>query len=181
MKDVMMDIEALDSRRTAVVVSIGATYFDLHTQQLGEPFYVEIKKEGIQDQLKAGRTWSVGTLIWWMQQDYEARKVFLPTEIEKVGIIQALDEFATYLSKAGDKLRLWGNGVGYDNVVLSDCYETMGIKCPWSYRSDMCYRTMKALFKGQAKMTREGTHHNGLDDAITQAQHLMQMYSKLGG
>jgi len=43
---------------------------------------------------------------------------------------------------------------------------------PWYFWNDRCYRTMKSLYP-QIPMERDGVHHNALDDAISQARHLM--------
>lgn len=175
MQNIMVDLEAFDSRRTAVIVSIGAVYFDIPTQTMGEEFYVEISKTGIQKQMDAGRTWSLDTFLWWMAQSDGARNVFLKNENEKSDIVNALCMFSEFCQKSGGRPKVWGNGVDYDNVVLRDTYETFNIGCPWRYSDNRCYRSFKNLFGNKAKLIREGSHHNALDDSITQAKHLMKM------
>lgn len=180
MTHIMIDLEALDSKRTAVVVALGAVKFDLKTGALGETFYYEVGKQGMQDQINIGRTTSISTLIWWMQQSDEARKVFGPS-LHKVSTTELLSNFSTY---CGIDAKVWGNGVDYDNVVIRDLYETtyadygddFGLKCPFTYKNNRCYRTFKAMFGHKARLERTGTHHNALDDAITQAEHLIAMH-----
>jgi inhibitor of KinA sporulation pathway (predicted exonuclease) len=181
MRDIMLDLECLDSRDTATIVSIGAVFFDIQKKQLGEVFYVEIDKRGIQEQLDRGLTWSIDTFIWWMSQTDEARKVFIKNSIPKSGIQNALHLFSKFCEKSTAKPRVWGNGVDYDNTVLRNCYNTFNIECPFHHRYNRCYRTTKALFNRSGKgLVRHGTHHNGLDDAISQAYHLMKMFDKVG-
>lgn len=180
MNNIMLDLECLDSRRTAVLVAIGAVKFDLATGTLGDTFYVEITKNGMQDQIDKGRTNSIDTMIWWMQQSDEARKVFHPKGPDdnecREDIVSALHKFAQFCSS---DTQVWGNGVDYDNVVLRDVYETYNIKCPFTYRKNRCYRTFKAMFGNKAKLVRKGEHHNGRDDAITQAEHLIAMHKAI--
>lgn len=176
MRDIMIDLEGMDSKRTAVIVSLGAVYFDIKTGKTGDTFYIEVSKDGIRQQLNMGRTWSLDTMIWWMSQTDEARSVFLKNKYEKTGIVDMLYQFRAFCNQCDDKVRIWGNGVDYDNVALRDCYETFDIKCPWRYSHNRCYRTMRALFnKSGHDLQRVGTHHNGLDDAISQALHLIRV------
>ena len=48
---------------------------------------------------------------------------------------------------------------------------------PWSYGKNRCYRTMKRIFGENVPLVRQGVHHNGLDDAITQAVHLQEIFA----
>lgn len=176
MREIMLDLECTDSKRTAAIVSIGAVFFDIHKQELGLPFYCEISLKGIKEQLAAGRSLSLDTMVWWLGQSDGARNVWQKNAHEKFDIVPALHLFAEYCSNSTERPRVWGNGVDYDNVVLRDCYETFDIKTPWHFRDNRCYRTMKNLFnKAHTALERVGSHHNGLDDAKTQAVHLMKM------
>lgn len=175
----MLDLEAFDSQDTAIIVSLGAVYFDLKTGKLGEEFYMEVNKAGIEKQYKLGRTFSWDTFIWWMHQSDEARAVFTRNNPERTSIENVLYEFITFCQHSTGNVRIWGNGVNYDNTVLRSCYKTMGIGCPFRYQYDRCYRTAKNQFGNRAKMERVGTHHHGLWDAKSQALHLIGMMEGL--
>lgn len=179
-REIMLDLECTDSARSAAIVSIGAVFFDPKTCTLGKEFYVEIGKHGIQKQMEAGRTLSLDTMIWWLAQSDAARNVWQRNQHEKVDIVAALHRFAQFALSEDTRPRIWGNGVDYDNVVLRDCYETFNIKAPWRYSDNRCYRTIKNLFnKSNTALEREGAHHHALDDAKTQAAHLMKMLKHL--
>lgn len=178
MTNIMIDIEALDSNAaTAALVSLGAVYFDLEKGTLGEEFYLEVPIQELQGQLNAGRTLSLDTMQWWMQQSDEARKVFtFNNGKEKVTTVGLLHEFSRFCQKTlPEHPKIWGNGVDYDNILLRGLYKAYSIKCPWKYSNNRCYRTMKKMFSFVA-LDREGTHHNGLDDAKTQAKHLLDIF-----
>ncbi len=113
-----------------------------------------------------------------MHQNEDARSVFKKRENEeKCHIQDVLKEFSEFC-KIGNNVKLWGNGVTYDNIVLRNAYRLVDIPCPWQFRNDRCYRTIKGVHGNRAKLERVGTHHNALDDAITQANHLIDMLSK---
>lgn len=175
MKHLMIDLEALDSNSTGVLVSLGAVYFDINTKELGDEFYMEVSKQGQKDQLEWGRTISLDTLQWWMQQSDNAREVF-SSKLNQVNFETLLSEFSKFCKP---KTRVWGNGADFDNVFLRSCYQSAGLKCPFSFRYNRCYRTIKNLYGHKAKLERIGTHHDGLDDSKTQALHLIRMLEKV--
>jgi hypothetical protein len=176
MQEIMLDLECTDNKRTAAIVSIGAIYFDIEKQTIGLPFYCEISIKGIKRQLEAGRTLSLDTMAWWLAQSDDARNVWQKNGHKKLDIVPALHSFSKYCELATGSPRIWGNGSDYDNVALRDCYETFNIKAPWHTRDNRCYRTIFRLFnKAYIGLERQGVHHNGLDDAKTQAIHLMKM------
>jgi hypothetical protein len=81
-----------------------------------------------------------------------------------------------------DSLQIWGNGADFDNVILSSAYRNTGHVTPWGTYKNRCYRTIKSANRHVA-MARTGTHHNALDDAKSQAQHLIRIWAaaKQGG
>lgn len=178
MKDIMLDIETLDTAQSAVVLSIGAVVFDPHSKELGEKFYVEFTHD-LATQQRVGRTVSADTAVWWMQQGAAAKQIFAdpaPEGVRRVSTAQGLTEFASFVSRNGGKeAKLWGNGSDFDNVIVGSLFGSFGLVKPWSYGRNRCYRTMKRMFGEDVKESRHGVHHNGLDDAITQAVHLQEI------
>jgi hypothetical protein len=74
---------------------------------------------------------------------------------------------------------LWGNGAVFDNVILSNAYAACAIDKPWKFWNDKCYRTLKGLYP-QIELERTGTHHNALDDAVSQANHAVKILQHIG-
>lgn len=155
-EQIMVDIECLDIRPTATILSIGAVRFD--TTRVNGRFYQAVKVEG------QNRSISAGTVKWWMQQSDEAKKVF--TE-ESITLKEALFGFDTW---AGKDIPVWGNGSDFDNAILQNAYEQHGLV--WNHRRNRCYRTMKSICP-MVKLTRTGTYHNAYDDAESQSSHLV--------
>lgn len=183
MNSIMLDLETLDTAPSAVVLSIGAVAFNPKSQALGDRFYVEMTDD-IAAQQAHGRTMSGDTVRWWMQQDILAKQVFqtpAPIGVERISTHEALARFDLFVAANGGRdAEIWGNGADFDNVVLGSLYEAFGFRKPWSYSRNRCYRTMKNIGVGPDKpVVRAGVHHNALDDALTQAVHLQQIFACL--
>src|SRR4051812_25387336 len=89
--DVMIDTETLDTKPTAVILSIGACRFnELDIDSNG--FYRAITIESNMDE---GRTISASTLRWWMKQEPAAQAVM--HDPAAVPLSQALDEFREWM------------------------------------------------------------------------------------
>lgn len=183
MNHIMLDLETLDTSPSAVVLSIGAVVFDPYTNVLGDHFYVEMT-EDIGSQQERGRTISGDTVRWWMQQDMLAKRVFAvppPDGVERISTLEALTRFGAFVAANGGRdVELWGNGADFDNVILGSLYDAFGLRKPWSYSRNRCYRTMKNLGIGPRKpQVRVGVYHNALGDAVTQAAHLQEIFACL--
>lgn len=156
--DVMIDLETLDSSPTSAVLSIGAcTFPEEHT------FKANVS---VASAMEHG-TVSAATLEWWLRQSEAARAhLFDPAPVHLSVALQLLN---TFWYTVGGK-RAWGNGATFDNAIIRHAYERTGVKCPWQYYNDMCYRTIKNLNR-DVKLDRSGTHHDSLSDAVSQARH----------
>lgn len=175
---IMLDLETLGTGRNSVILSIGAIRFDPYadTALECEPFYVEFDKHGLALQQRMGLNIDARTVEWWMRQSVLARRVFEPAFPKDP--VQALQDFAEYVEQV-PKTKIWGNGADFDNVLLGDMYEAFSVVRPWSYSRNRCFRTLKGLPGAPKLLHRYGVQHNGRDDAITQAQHLQEIYKWL--
>ena len=172
MNDVMLDLETMSTHPDAAIISIGAVEFDIATQAIGERFYTVVD---LGSSVETGGIMDARTVLWWMQQSDAARNALAQ---EGQHIAESLKSFSEWMKRCGEKdqLCLWGNGAAFDNVVLASAYKRLGIPQPWTCWNDRCYRTVKAMHP-TVKMQRAGTHHNALDDAESQARHLIAMLS----
>lgn len=187
MSHIMLDLETLDTKTSAVVLSIGAVVFDpssVGTVGSGSTFYAEMTDD-TETQQAHGRTISGKTVGWWMQQSATAQGLFaeLPANSNmrrRMNTHNALSAFSNFVFKNGGRdAQIWGNGSDFDNLILGSLYESFNISKPWSYGKNRCYRTMKREFGEGIPIKRYGTHHNALDDAITQAVHLQEIYARI--
>lgn len=163
MDNVMLDLETMATSSNAVVVSLGAVYFNEH--KTGDTFYRVLD---VDEQLARNREVSPQTMEWWAKQSAAARAVF---DEKGWPVKTVLEQFAEFL---GDRnLKIWGNGSDFDNILVGSLYEMWGIKRPWSYSNNRCYRTLKNVAfanSSHALPARRNVHHNALDDAVYQAE-----------
>lgn len=167
MNDVMLDLEATGTGPNAVIVSIGACFFD--KEEVGHGIYLVLERA---DQEAKGREVSIDTLDWWSRQSAEARSVFDAPQTPVEHALSAFSQFIELYADDPKKVCMWGNGSDFDNVILGTLYQTYDMKRPWSYSNNRCFRTLKNIalaFDSHDLPEREGTHHNALDDAVFQA------------
>lgn len=162
-RDIMIDLETYDTLPTAAILSIGACLFD--KDGVYDKFYCVVD---VQSCIDIGMTTSEDTIAWWDRQTPEAR-VILDPATQKLPIQLALARFATwYKTIVGGEV--WGNGADFDNAIMATAYAKCGIKLPWRYSDNRCFRTIK---NGARMEQRTGVYHNALDDAITQAKYMI--------
>ncbi len=161
--NVMVDLETMGNGANAAIVSIGAVRFN--EEGITDKYYQIVD---LQSCIDSGLVVTGSTIQWWLKQSDQARK-----EIAQGGVqlAAALQDFTKWLGKG---VILWGNGASFDNVILASAYRAVGHGQPWKFYNDRCYRTVKNQFP-EIKLDRTGTHHNALDDAHTQACHLVEI------
>jgi len=171
-RNVMLDLETMGTRPGSAIVAIGAIEFDPQSDQLGRTFYTT---NSLASAVDLGLAMDPGTVTWWLAQSDTARKELT----EAKGDLKAsLQTFSAWLLGCGSDVRVWGNGSDFDNVLLGEAYRTIGLKAPWNFWNNRCYRTMKGLAP-QVKLTWDGVRHNALDDAKYQARHLQLILREL--
>ena len=171
MKHIMVDIETMGTRPMAPVLSIGAVVFS-KDEGLLDSFYEECSMSSA----FIGAKPSVNTITWWMKQSNGPR---LKLANAKGSHNTMLDSFSKWVIGVDNLAGVWGNGACFDNTILKEAFLREKIDCPWPYWADRCYRTVKNMFT--VPFDRVGEHHNALDDAKTQATHLLAISAKHGG
>jgi len=167
---VMIDIETLGTSTEAVIISIGACKFDPnnHRTKIEDSFYVAIDPTSCTN---AGLKIDASTVMWWLSSDQDSARAQMMKD-ERLDLWTALDGFKQWFGN--ESLPVWGNGATFDNVIVRAAYQKVGEAAPWQFWHDRCYRTVKSMAP-DVKLVRMGTHHNALDDAISQAQHLRKI------
>jgi len=164
MTRIMLDIETMGLAPGSAITSIGAVKFG--GGKITERFYRRIS---LQSCIDAGLTMDASTVLWWMQQGDKAR-----SELNEPGvtIYRGLLDFSIFI--AGEDVEIWGNGAAYDNVLVACACKKVSVDAPWAHRKSLCYRTVKAMHPHvQPFGFQKGVRHNALDDAESQALHLM--------
>jgi hypothetical protein len=162
LEDIMVDIETMSTQNNAAVLSIGAVAFSKEGVS-EERFYTKVSLKSCEDY---GLHIGADTVMWWLGQSREAQQALLGYA---PSLPDALLEFSQWLGRFG-KPKLWGNGATFDNVILRNAYAVAGMKAPWDFWNDRCFRTLKGLSPSVVLPDRGGVHHNALDDAVYQAE-----------
>jgi hypothetical protein len=163
MRNVMVDLETLDKTPTSVIVSIGAVKFD--ASGISEDTFYSVVD--IQSCIDLGLTISGDTIAWWMGQSEQARAVF---KAKGDPLAKALIDFAKWVPKGA---KVWGNGASFDNTILANAYGAISVRQPWDFWNDRCFRTVASF--SPLKRVNSGVAHNALDDARSQAEHLLKI------
>jgi hypothetical protein len=172
MEHVMIDLETLGRRAGCSILSIGAVAFDPKTKQLGAELYVVVNRGSCAEH---GLHEDQDTLAWWEKQNESAKTVLGHSTEGGFLLPEALAKLTGYLAQFDHKkVKVWGNGSDFDNAILTGCYAAIGQNIPWDFWNNRCYRTLKSL-QPQIKLARQGTYHNALDDAKSQATHALQL------
>ncbi len=164
MNRIMLDLETMGTNSNAAIIAIGAVRFD---KKVTDKFYEVVTLQSCVD---AGLEMDASTVMWWMDQSKEARDQF---KRDGIKLKFALFQFAAW---AGEGAEVWGNGASFDNAILANAYSKCGLEQPWAFYNDRCYRTVKSMNK-DIKLKRVGTYHNAVDDAESQALHLIEILS----
>jgi hypothetical protein len=182
-KDLMLDLETLDSDPNATIISIGAVAFDregLDTvesiQQPERIFHITVDtwEQGLH-----GRTMSGDTVRWWLQQSEEARMAVAKPQMNLGPALQHLKNFV----KEHEILCLWGYGATFDNVIIEQAMKAYKLKPLVAYRNHRCARTVIQLANVPCPedASLAFTSHNALADAQRQALWLQKAFHTLTG
>ena len=174
MNRIMIDIETLDTARTATILQIGACKFD-PDDGITEHFnaFVDIESQSLS-------TISAATLKWWTSQQV------MPIWADAIPIDVALDNLRSWLraqgiNDSGFNYEIWCKGTDFDTQILAHAYEKyLHTPAPWKYNSPRDCRTMFKVFEELKAPTENVSKHDALADAIHQAEHLNYILKTLG-
>ena len=174
---VAIDLETLGTSPDSVILSIGAVAVCTETGQIVK-FYGACAVDS-----QRHRTISKSTLSWWESQSEDARKALDFAKSDDCPSLQdSLDRLTKWLGDLGQThdVYVWGNGSDFDIAMLNHAYKQISDFVPWNFRHSRDMRTLRDIClrlglepKIKAAVSRNGTHHNALDDAEYQAGIIM--------
>ena len=180
MRHVMLDLETMGTKPNAPVITIAAVMFNPKTRETGEKFVTGVS---LKDSVTSGAVIEADTVQWWMAQSEEARQVMLYSQKYASDQAAAITMFEFWLNLQQPdytQLRIWGNGAGFDNVLLEQMYARCTRTPAWKFYQNRCYRTLRNMAsKAAAGVPFEGARHNPVHDATYQIHVLFEVMNQL--
>lgn len=178
MTHIMIDLETMGLGMDAPIVAIGACSFNENA--IFRTFRATIPlREAVSD----GAYMDPDTVEWWLQQSDEARASLLGGQDTLHGALHSFADFCrveSQLINTAPLVGVWGNGAAFDNALLRETYRRAGIECPWSYKLDRCFRTVKEDVGLSFDRRSELVEHDAEHDAVYQAEWLMAIWEMIG-
>ena len=186
-REIIVDIETLDTARSAVIASIGAVCIKIGagtTPEIVDTFYARVRHHhpdtGDLHADQAGRTTSDETLEWWKLQSTKALVEALGhPEHKRHPLSHAVASLGQWLDQYPES-GIWAKGSDFDNAILSDVFSFHGRA--WPFRRSRCLRTPVAVAQyitGRTPTlpTRKPAliPHHALHDAIHEGYELAAM------
>lgn len=172
MNDLMIDTETLGVRPGSIIASIGAVEFDAQTGAIGRLFSANIDLDSAE---RAGLTMDVSTVRWWMRQSDQARETTFTKGGKSVDLAMLeLSQFTRSVSPT----RIWAHSPSFDIVLLEAAYRLINLPFPFSFTQTRDTRTIFDL--AGVKPEKPGIAHNALDDAVAQANAVIEAHRLLG-
>jgi len=173
---VMVDLETMGRDSDAVICSIGAVEFDINTGETGKEFFAKVD---IQSCLDKGMTVNGPTIEWWLQQNDKARLAV--TAGTGKHIAQMLYEFKLFIEELGaNDVQIWGNGVSFDVVILTEAHRACNLKEPWNFRNERDVRTLVSFAPViKEHFPKMGTEHHPIDDCKYQIGYCTSIWNNL--
>ena len=167
-KNVMIDIEGLDTGPQATILTIAAQAFDPFDKgYLTESFYARITLESQED-----RSINEDTINWWATQKEAAAEAF--AEENRIPLVEALEGLYKLCWHADF---IWANGPTYDMNILEHAYRSYERVPPWQFYKVRDARTVYSLWPDCPKPPAE---HHALKDCQRQIDMLQATFCQLG-
>lgn len=167
----MIDFETFGNGKHSVICQVGACYFDRATGEIGQTFKVNVDARS---SAREGAQFDANTIYWWLSQSKEAIASVIAEPQKHIRVAMAeLNEFLR------DADNIWSHAT-FDFVILTETLKLLEMKPLFSFRATRDIRTLLEISKFDYKsLVREGTHHDGLDDAIFQAKYVSMALQKI--
>jgi hypothetical protein len=171
--DVMLDLETLGTQPGCVILTLGAVKFDPYTMNdPGPGLYV---RPDADEQIARGREVQQDTLEWWMKQAEDVREEALGVD-GRIPVEEMYRQLNRFLVGVNN---IWCQGPVFDIAILENLYMQYGWPTPWQFWQIADSRT---LFKvhGDPRVKGKAGLHNALEDCVSQAVAVQQVYNRLG-
>lgn len=159
----MVDCETLDTKPSAVVLSVGVCLFN--PEGIISSAHWSL---ALQHQINTGRTINADTLAWWMQQTADTRERAFAQKWQPRQVLEGIGE----LVERNNVSRFWAHSPAFDYIILESLFRDYG-RLPWDHRSWLDTRTAHWMTSVDP-LPFEGKH-DAEADAIHQAEWVIRM------
>ncbi|MCA7012482.1 3'-5' exoribonuclease [Dickeya dadantii] len=180
MNHLMIDLEMMGTNPQAPIVSIGAVFFEPSTGEIGPEFYSPVT---LNSSMSNGGIPDAGAIMFWLDQSDAARAAI---RIDAQPLIVVLHDLRNFVNSNCNqkKVRVWGNGASFDNVILRESCKRECFGDIWQWFNDRDVRTLVELgrvigFDPKRDMPFDGERHNALADARHQAKYVSAIWQRL--
>ena len=181
---IMIDIETLDTKASAVVLQIGAVSFTYNEKGKVEILGQLDIKLPVHAQLGIDRTISLETVKFWLNTPAQQKLLGeLLTPDDTYNYHYALNQFYDFCV-AHKPSEYWSQGPTFDMIILEDMLNqnpSMTAEVPWKFYQVRDLRTVQKFVGDDAKskkMKAENSNHNALDDCLSQIKLLQHFIKK---
>lgn len=173
---IMVDIETAGTKPGCVVLTIGAAVFVPQTGEVKSTFYEKIS---FKESVLRGLCVEPDTWAWWQKQDEAARVEAFSGTKNLAEVALAFDQWVFTHKRVKD---FWCQGMNFDYPIWEEAFKrgSMG-RFPVPYNAKRDTRTVYTVAGlDTALISRAGTYHNALDDALHQIRCVHESYRLLG-
>lgn len=164
----MFDLETLDTKPSAVILSLGAVRFN--PRGIGVEDTLLLKFD-IDAQFTLGRTASDDTIEWWSKQAPEVQDEAFSTH-DRTELLDAIEQFHKFVWNTE---RVWSQG-SFDVNIMEDLYRSISKPIPWNYWQVRDSRTLFDFIDGNLDRSK---HHDAMEDAKEQAMGVQRALHKI--
>lgn len=176
--DLMIDIETVSTRPTAIFTNLAAIKFDPFGDDTNSIDGDKIKMNTFYRRVDPGSfTWPTAhldpnTIEWWSKQDPAAQEEMSSLE-DRHNVGDVIRDFYKW---AGKPRRVWANGAAFDTVIIESAARELERAVPWEYYQVRDSRTiMKLVDVPRTKLN----YHHALYDCFSQIVDLQQAFRVL--
>lgn len=167
----MFDLETLDTKPSAVILSIGAVKFNPLDTDVDPSKKLSLLID-IDSQSLLGRTVSDDTIAWWATQSKEAQDAAF-SEVGRIPLMEAVDQFHQFVWNCE---RVWSQG-SFDVNIMEHLYTSLGRPYSWQYWQVRDSRTIFDFIDGEVDRSKA---HDAVEDANEQAKGVQRALRKIG-
>jgi len=129
----------------------------------------------VDEQIARGREVQDDTMMWWMSQAEDVREEALG-EDGRISVEEMYRQLNRFLVGSTN---IWCQGPAFDMVILENLYRQYGWPTPWQFWQIRDSRTIFGVH-GDPRVKGKVGLHNALEDCVSQATALQEVFCKLG-